>query len=101
VRLIGELFKLEKLTERIMHECVKKLLNNITTPEEEDIESLCRLLTTVGKSLDTAKAKHHIDVYFQRIRELRNNPVVSSRMQFMLQVRLLPLLLVRSRDSRC
>jgi translation initiation factor 4G len=101
VRLIGELFKLEMLTERIMHECVKKLLNNITTPEEEDIESLCRLLTTVGKSLDTAKAKHHIDVYFQRIRELRNNPVVSSRMQFMLQVRLLPLLFVRSRDSRC
>jgi translation initiation factor 4G len=36
--------------------------------EEEDIESLCRLLTTVGKGLDNAKAKQHMDVYFSRMR---------------------------------
>lgn len=84
VRLIGELFKLEMLTERIMHECVKRLLANVVTPEEEDIESLCRLLTTVGKTLDSPKAKPHMDVYFSRMNQLRNNPVVASRMQFML-----------------
>jgi len=87
VRLIGELFKLEMLTERIMHECVKRLLANVVTPEEEDIESLCRLLTTVGKTLDSPKAKPHMDVYFSRMNQLRNNPVVASRMQFMLLVR--------------
>ncbi|KAF8335869.1 uncharacterized protein EI90DRAFT_3047364 [Cantharellus anzutake] len=35
-------------TARIMHECIKKLLSNVDDPEEEEIESLCQLLTTVG-----------------------------------------------------
>jgi translation initiation factor 4G len=48
IKFIGELFKLQMLTERIMHECVKKLLGNVDNPEEEEIESLCKLLATVG-----------------------------------------------------
>lgn len=85
IRFIGELFKLQMLTERIMHECVKKLLGNVENPEEEEIESLCKLLTTVGQSLDTPKARAHMDVYFSRMKELTKSPNVSSRMQFMLQ----------------
>ena len=74
------------LTERIMHECVKKLLGNVDNPEEEEIESLCKLLTTVGQILDTPKARAHMDVYFSRMKELTKSPNVNSRMQFMLQV---------------
>ncbi|PWN41646.1 hypothetical protein IE81DRAFT_324274 [Ceraceosorus guamensis] len=85
VRFIGELYKLSMLTERIMHLCVKKLLHNTTDPEEEEIESLCKLLTTVGKLLDTAKAEAHIDIYFQRMREMKEAPTINSRMAFMLQ----------------
>ncbi|KAK7036415.1 hypothetical protein VNI00_011612 [Paramarasmius palmivorus] len=85
IRFIGELFKLQMLTERIMHECVKKLLGNVDNPEEEEIESLCKLLTTVGQLLDTPKAKAHMDVYFSRMKELTRSQNVSSRMQFMLQ----------------
>ncbi|EIW80366.1 hypothetical protein CONPUDRAFT_125115 [Coniophora puteana RWD-64-598 SS2] len=86
IKFIGELFKLQMLTERIMHECVKKLLGNVENPEEEEIESLCQLLTTVGQILDTPKAKAHMDVYFQRMKELAaKNGQVSSRMQFMIQ----------------
>lgn len=87
VKFIGELFKLQMLTERIMHECVKKLLGNVDNPEEEDIESLCKLLTTVGKLLDTQRAGPHMDIYFARMRELSRNPKVNSRMQYMLLVR--------------
>ena len=86
IKFIGELFKLQMLTERIMHECVKKLLGNVENPEEEEIESLCKLLTTVGGILDTAKAHKHMDVYFSRMKELTKGGNVSSRMQFMLQV---------------
>lgn len=86
VKFIGELFKLQMLTERIMHECIKKLLSNVDNPEEEEIESLCKLMTTVGQQLDTAKARAHMDVYFTRMKELRKSPHVNSRMQFMLQV---------------
>ncbi|TFK23170.1 hypothetical protein FA15DRAFT_670779 [Coprinopsis marcescibilis] len=85
IKFIGELFKLQMLTERIMHECVKKLLGNVENPEEEEIESLCKLLTTVGGLLDTPKAHAHMDIYFSRMKELTKSPNVSSRMQFMLQ----------------
>ncbi|KAH7909368.1 ARM repeat-containing protein [Hygrophoropsis aurantiaca] len=85
IKFIGELFKLQMLTERIMHECVKKLLGNVENPEEEEIESLCQLLKTVGRILDNVKARAHMDVYFTRMRELGKSANVSSRMQFMLQ----------------
>jgi translation initiation factor 4G len=86
IKFIGELFKLQMLTERIMHECVKKLLGNVDNPEEEEIESLCKLLTTVGGILDTPKARAHMDVYFSRMKELTKSLHVTPRMQFMLQV---------------
>ena len=86
IKFIGELFKLQMLTERIMHECVKKLLGNVQNPEEEEIESLCKLLATVGAILDTSKARAHMDVYFSRMKELVKSPSVTPRMQFMLQV---------------
>jgi translation initiation factor 4G len=49
IRFIGELYKLKMLTARIMHECLRKL---IATTDEESLECLCRLLTTVGKDLE-------------------------------------------------
>jgi translation initiation factor 4G len=89
VRFIGELFKLQMLTERIMHECIKKLLSNVEDPEEEEIESLCTLLATVGQALDTVKARKHMDIYFSRMQELANSDQISSRIQFLLIVRAL------------
>ncbi|KAG8912552.1 hypothetical protein FRC00_004274 [Tulasnella sp. 408] len=81
VRFIGELFKLQMLTERIMHECIKKLLSKVENPEEEEIESLCKLLTTVGQTLDTPKAKGHMNIYFGRIQMLAANPNIGWRIR--------------------
>ena len=86
IRFIGELFKLQMLTERIVHKCIKKLLGNVEHPEEEKIESLCKLLITVGGLLDTPKARVHLDVYFACLRELAKNKNVNARLVFMLQV---------------
>lgn len=86
IRFIGELFKLQMLTERNMHECIKKLLGNVENPEEEEIESLCTLMNTVGAVLDTEKAHAHMDVYFARMKELTKSPKVNSRIALMLQV---------------
>ena len=86
IRFLGELFKLQMLTERIMHECIKKLLGNMETPEKEDIESLCELLTTVGSLLDTQKAQAYLDVYFLRMQELMENKIVNAHMVSMLHV---------------
>jgi translation initiation factor 4G len=73
------------LTEIIMHECTTKLLGNVEDPEEV-IESLCKLLTTVGSLPDTPIARAHLDVYFSRMQELAKNEDVNTRMIFMLQV---------------
>jgi hypothetical protein len=86
IKFIGELFKLQMLTERIMHECIKKLLGNVHDPEEEEIEGLCTLITTVGLLLDTQRGRAHMDVYFQRMKGLTRNLNVSSEMQLILQV---------------
>ncbi|RHZ70427.1 hypothetical protein Glove_271g17 [Diversispora epigaea] len=88
IRFIGELFKLNMLTERIMHSCIKKFLtvsSNPETPEEEEIESLCTLLNTIGQQLDHNKAKIHMDTYFNRMEDISRNPKISNRMRFMLQ----------------
>jgi translation initiation factor 4G len=63
-----------------------RLAGNVENPEEEEIESLCVLLKTVGQLLDTPKARAHMDVYFTRMKELGKSLNVGSRMQFMLQV---------------
>ena len=81
----GELYKLQMLTERIMHEYIKKHLGNVDVPEER-IVSLCRLLTTVGKPLDSPKARARMDIYFRRIKKLRESSDIGPRMQFILQV---------------
>ncbi|KAH7918978.1 ARM repeat-containing protein [Leucogyrophana mollusca] len=85
IKFIGELFKVRILTERITHECVKKLLGNVEYPEDEQIEGLCQLLTTAGQILDNPKARAHMDVYFTRMKELRKSPNVSPRVRLTLQ----------------
>ncbi|RPB20724.1 hypothetical protein L211DRAFT_841445 [Terfezia boudieri ATCC MYA-4762] len=85
IQFIGELFKLGMLTERIMHECVKKLVDYEGVPEEAEVESLCKLLRTIGASLDaTGKSRPMMDVYFARIQTMIDHPELQSRLKFML-----------------
>jgi translation initiation factor 4G len=85
VKFIGELFKLGMLTERIMHRCILKLLDE---PAEDDIESVCQLLKTVGAALSRSKGKESMDMYFERMRELSESANISQRIRFMLLVSL-------------
>ncbi|PNX90343.1 eukaryotic translation initiation factor 4g-like protein [Trifolium pratense] len=85
IRLIGELYKKKMLTERIMHECIKKLLGQCQNPDEEDIEALCKLMSTIGEMIDHPKAKEHMGVYFERIKIMSNNMYLSSRVRLMLK----------------
>ncbi|XP_038145205.1 eukaryotic translation initiation factor 4 gamma 1a isoform X1 [Cyprinodon tularosa] len=82
IKFIGELFKLKMLTEAIMHDCVVKLLKN---HDEESLECLCRLLSTIGKDLDFEKAKPRMDQYFNQMDKIIKERKTSSRIRFMLQ----------------
>ena len=82
IQFCGELFKLQMLTERIMHECLKALFESLDITGEEGIEGLCRLLMTVGRLLDSPK----MDSYFTRVEELGKSNNVTPRVQFIVQV---------------
>ncbi|XP_058810596.1 eukaryotic translation initiation factor 4 gamma 3-like isoform X2 [Phymastichus coffea] len=81
IRFIGELFKQNMLTSKIMHQCIQHLLKNT---DEENLECLCKLLTTIGKALESK----NIDLsdYFKQMQQIANRKgKVSSRIRFMLQ----------------
>jgi len=102
IRFIGELFRLKVLTVRIIHEVVKKLLerpeDESTEAKEEQLECLCKLIKTVGKSFeeetlrllehpDKSKSKglQKVDIYFIKIKSLIDKKANSPRIRFMMQ----------------
>jgi translation initiation factor 4G len=85
IQFIGELYKLGMLTLRIMHECVLKLLDFEGLPDEAAIESLVKLLRTVGQTMEAAEAgPKMINMYFERIEKVMTMEGLPSRMHFML-----------------
>lgn len=92
IRLIGELYKEKMIMEKILHACVTDLLGignqekgkKQELPPEENIEALCNLLTTVGKTLDcSVRSKPLLEGYFSRLTALASTPAVPSRIRFM------------------
>lgn len=83
VRFIGELFKIEILTPKIMHTCILLLLNQ--REQEESLECLCKLMTTVGEPMESRN--EDLDVYIKKIKAIvdKKSNKVSSRVRFMLQ----------------
>ena len=76
IKFIGELYMIQMLNGRIMHEIIQKLL---TTVHEESLECMCRLITTVGRLLDQETQRvlssamvlagyNLLDVYFTSIK---------------------------------
>ncbi|KAG5269823.1 hypothetical protein AALO_G00206560 [Alosa alosa] len=53
--------------------------------DEESLECLCRLLSTIGKDLDFHKAKPRMDQYFHQMEKIIKERKTSSRIRFMLQ----------------
>lgn len=75
VKFIGELGNRDLLSRAILHKCIKTLLEKQKDETYgqmcDDLECLCRLLTTVGKKLDEGEARKLMDQYFERMRKLR------------------------------
>ncbi|CAH4032412.1 unnamed protein product [Pieris brassicae] len=84
VRFIGELYKLNILIAKIMVYCMNYLIDK---PEEEKLECLCKLLTTIGEQVEN-EAKEQLDVIINKIQDIvndRKSKKISSRVRFMLQ----------------
>ncbi len=97
IRFIGELYKLKMLACKIMHECVFILL---MTTDDESIECLCRLITTIGQVLEKETVKkmsttpkeriasmgiRDIAFYFTEMKKIIAEKVISARVRFLMQ----------------
>ncbi|RDX49336.1 ARM repeat-containing protein [Lentinus brumalis] len=85
VAFMGELFMLQMLTERIIHNGIITLLTKEENLNLGAIECLCTLLIIVGRTLDTPKARAHMQVYFSRLEELRQSSSIGRRERVMMQ----------------
>ncbi|GBP96481.1 Eukaryotic translation initiation factor 4 gamma 1 [Eumeta japonica] len=83
VRFIGELYKLKMLTFKIMLFCMNHLIDK---PEEEKLECLCKLLTTIGQQVE-CETKDQVEIIFKRMQEIvdKKSYKISSRVRFMIQ----------------
>lgn len=93
IKFIGELYRIQMLNGRIMHEIIQKLLRET---DEESLECMCRLITTVGKLLDEETKKllasnkppagyFSLDSYFTSIKKLISDKVSTARIRFLMQ----------------
>ncbi|KAJ0961782.1 hypothetical protein J5N97_029610 [Dioscorea zingiberensis] len=62
-----------------------EILGQYQNPDEEDLEALCKLMSTIGQMIDHSKAKEHMDAYFDMMLKLSTNQKLSSRVRFMLR----------------
>ena len=95
IRFIGELFKLRILSAKIMHQCILRLLSQ--PEDEESLECLCRLLSTIGKELETpavqagaarnasSSSRETMNSYFSSLDSIVLKRKVSNRIRFMIQ----------------
>ncbi|XP_043242632.1 eukaryotic translation initiation factor 4 gamma 1-like isoform X2 [Amphibalanus amphitrite] len=84
IRFIGELYKLSMLTDRIMQQCITKLLKD---RHEDSYECMCKLVSTIGQKLEVAEKKQGRDLgkMFAEFERLSVDKKLSSRIRFMLR----------------
>ncbi|KAL0268186.1 UNVERIFIED_CONTAM: hypothetical protein PYX00_010221 [Menopon gallinae] len=91
IKFIGELGKLEILSENILHKCIQALFHSARSRAAkvrdvtEDVECLAQIMRTCGRILDTDKGQILMDQYFDRMKVLAENQEFPKRIRFMLQ----------------
>ncbi|CAF0982846.1 unnamed protein product [Rotaria sordida] len=89
IKLIGELGKLDLVSEAILHKCLKTLLkrgtNENLSERCEDLECLKKIIQTVGKKLDQGQGKNLMDQYLERIKKIQTQKDLPLRIKFILQ----------------
>lgn len=86
IKFIGELGKLEILSEAILHRCIQALLaRRVGGEAADDLECLAQLVRTCGRVLDSARGRGLMEQYFARISALSEARHLAPRIRFMLR----------------
>lgn len=93
MQFIGELYKHQLLNAKIILRCVSNLLGLPQTgsdetepewPDDERVEALCKLLSTIGDKIDVPNYQTYMDSYFKRMQQIADERRVDSRRRFMI-----------------
>lgn len=90
IKFVGELYKRKLLNTETMHYCITKLIGTAdSVHDEQDLELLLHLLTTLGETLENKSRKSknkqlavQFDQYFERLEILRKDTTLPSRIRF-------------------
>lgn len=89
IKFIGELGKLEIVSNSILHKCIQQLLDKKRGGSRgdpaEDIECLCQIMRTCGRILDTNQGAQLMEQYFNRMNSLAKSGELPLRIRFMLR----------------
>ncbi|GLE07591.1 hypothetical protein PINS_up018194 [Pythium insidiosum] len=100
IRFIGELYKTDLIQASVVQACLLHLLglelihgdvgaelagNVIRSPDEDDIEAMCKLLGTVGKKFDDKKRQQLMKIVILRLVELSEDKTMPSRSRFLVK----------------
>ena len=92
IAFIGQLYMAGMLTSPILFNCCGKLLNQgqIDTPDADDTEALCKLLTLAGGRLEEDERKRKepqpkVQFIFTLLSMLAKHPRLESRVRFLVQ----------------
>ncbi|XP_053697907.1 eukaryotic translation initiation factor 4 gamma 1-like [Sabethes cyaneus] len=86
IRFIGELFKHKQLTHKIMYTCINILLSEEML-DEESLECLCKLLSTIGCRMEQECDPMGLQYCFDRLQEIvdrKSTIQVCNRIRFMI-----------------
>ena len=86
IKFIGELYKNKILVVPVIHVCIKRLLRQTPEqPDEEQLESLCKLFINIGNMIDTEKSKVIMDKYFEQLGNIKDGGNICARIRFMVE----------------
>jgi translation initiation factor 4G len=88
VKFIGELFKEGMLTDKIMARCISTFMaasSKDALPSEEKIESVCKLLSTVGVRMERSSGQF-LDSIFHALTSLAAAEGFPKRIKFLIMV---------------
>merc|ERR1711967_90533 len=90
MKFVGQLFRVSLLRESITHHCVQELFGGTDDLDEEKLQRLCTLLTTIGRQLEeasTGKKKYATAMkrYIKELKALADDMRLSSRIRFMIR----------------
>ena len=88
VRFIGELFRVELITSKVILCCVDELLNKANF-DEDKIEGACILLSTGGSSFERSKLIGKTDSIFKDLESIMKIESLSSKNKFKIMVRVI------------